>query len=583
MGDTTDDLILNFLREAGVSLDEELSSLGDLDTDGVTAACSLCLNVILEARGEEFQRFPKKLSSNPGVRFRTCTALANGISALGFPGEIGFNHFLYPSEAETRRLMLFLVDLMPKGSGDADGAGGALGGGMVSFDEQVRQALQAALRVPWVPLAWQTHRRPIRGERADYLRKALAKAGLAAAKRAERQAAKEARLQSLSTDGKKEVKMSGGFGEAPPGWSEHGSSPSGARLLRPYTNRTSLFGVDVDAGDGAAATDKQDDETPIQRLERGEREKLQALRGELDDVYNAIEEQRKLLEEAMSAEQALTTAVKQLEGEAQQASNEQDRFETANAVRKRALELAADPEGSRTRLQKAVAQSAAALMTLAEEWEGHRGPLLEEIREAQRSRQLRREGAVAKMSKVKQMRLEMRSMVGELQTRDETTSRLQAELAKAKGAARSTYTERILDVVRNLRKQKAGIEQILGDIRDSQKEVNTLSETLQRSFSAADEVRERERGIEGAFTDPAHTCSLITHLPTRMTHSFAGDLPRRGQVCRVQAVLQGLSPHARGVRQPRRARATDCKRGGDDRGARGEGDGAASEEDARGD
>ena len=66
--------------------------------------------------------------------------------------------------------------------------------------------------------------------------------------------------------------MSGGFGEAPPGWSEHGSSPSGARLLRPYTNRTSLFGVDVDAGDGAAATDKQDDETPIQRLERGERD-----------------------------------------------------------------------------------------------------------------------------------------------------------------------------------------------------------------------------------------------------------------------------------------------------------------------
>ena len=45
-------------------------------------------------------------------------------------------------------------------------------------------------------------------------------------------------------------------------------------------------------------------------MERGEREKLQALRGELDDVYNAIEEQRKLLEEAMSAEQALTTAVK---------------------------------------------------------------------------------------------------------------------------------------------------------------------------------------------------------------------------------------------------------------------------------
>ena len=71
--------------------------------------------------------------------------------------------------------------------------------------------------------------------------------------------------------------MSGGFGEAPPGWVSM-SSPSGARLLRPYTNRTSLFGVDVDTGDGAAATDKQDDETPIQRPERGEREAAGAAR-----------------------------------------------------------------------------------------------------------------------------------------------------------------------------------------------------------------------------------------------------------------------------------------------------------------
>ena len=78
--------------------------------------------------------------------------------------------------------------------------------------------------------------------------------------------------------------------------------------------------------------------------------------------------------------------------------------------------------------------------------------------------------------------------VGELQSRDETTSRLKAELGKAKGAPRGSYTDRIMDVVRNLRKQKDGIATILNDIRESQKDVNRLSETLQRSFSAADEV-----------------------------------------------------------------------------------------------
>ena len=58
------------------------------------------------------------------------------------------------------------------------------------------------------------------------------------------------------------------------------------------------------------------------------------------------------------------------------------------------------------------------------------------------------------------------------------------ELAKAKGAPRVSYTERIMDVVRNLRKQKVAIGAILFDIRVSQKEVNALSETLQRALLA---------------------------------------------------------------------------------------------------
>ena len=254
-----------------------------------------------------------------------------------------------------------------------------------------------------------------------------------------------------------------------------------------FTRSSSRFERDA-IDDVPAAAPPDGDETPIQRLERGEKEKLQAVRAELEQVYLALEEQRTMLEAAKAAEQALLTSAKQLEGEASAAAAEQERREQANSVRKKALELVLDPEGSRVRLQKAVAQSAAALMQLAEEWEGHRAPLLEQIRQGQRSRQLRREGAIAKMAKVKSLRVEMRGMVGELQSRDETTVRLKADLTKAKGAPRGSYTDRIMDVVRNLRKQKEGIATILADIRESQKDVNRLSETLQRSFSAADEV-----------------------------------------------------------------------------------------------
>ena len=118
------------------------------------------------------------------------------------------------------------------------------------------------------------------------------------------------------------------------------------------------------------------------------------------------------------------------------------------------------------------------------------------MQDAIAARDERRAGAVAKMSALKGLRADMRGMVRELGERDETIGRLQVDLSRAKGAPRSAYTERTLDVVRSLRKQKAAIEAILGDIRGSQQEVNRLSETLQRSFAA------RSRGEAGRVTSP---------------------------------------------------------------------------------
>ena len=107
MVETADDILLAFLRTSGVSLPEGVATCAELDSEAVFAACAYCLNAISQERGEQ-QRVPSKLMKNPGARFRACTALATGITALGFDGEVGFNLFLYPSEAETRKVLLFL-------------------------------------------------------------------------------------------------------------------------------------------------------------------------------------------------------------------------------------------------------------------------------------------------------------------------------------------------------------------------------------------------------------------------------------------------------------------------------------------
>ena len=53
---------------------------------------------------------------------------------------------------------------------------------------------------------------------------------------------------------------------------------------------------------------------------------------------------------------------------------------------------------------------------------------------------------------------------------------------------RSAYTQRILEIINNVRKQKDEIDKVLGDTRSIQKEINTLTGRLERSFTVVDEL-----------------------------------------------------------------------------------------------
>jgi len=56
-----------------------------------------------------------------------------------------------------------------------------------------------------------------------------------------------------------------------------------------------------------------------------------------------------------------------------------------------------------------------------------------------------------------------------------------------KDVNRSLYTVRILDILKNVKKQKAEINKILVDTRTLMKEIALVSQTLQRSFAVTDE------------------------------------------------------------------------------------------------
>ena len=172
----TDDILLAALRQTGVDIPEGVSSVAHFDSATVVASTARCLNTINEAQGEEAW-FKEKLPGNAGASFRLCTTLAEAVAALGFKAELGFNNFLYPSERETRTLLLFLVDAMPKtdGGGEEEALAGAGG-----VNEQVQHALGRWCDKLWLPPAWQ-QRRTLEPAAATRLRLVMRRTAAAAA------------------------------------------------------------------------------------------------------------------------------------------------------------------------------------------------------------------------------------------------------------------------------------------------------------------------------------------------------------------------------------------------------------------
>lgn len=72
------------------------------------------LNQINSATNSSAETLPTKLPPSTAVRFRIGTKLATVCQSLGYKNEIGYQTFLYSNEAELRKLLIFLVEILNK-------------------------------------------------------------------------------------------------------------------------------------------------------------------------------------------------------------------------------------------------------------------------------------------------------------------------------------------------------------------------------------------------------------------------------------------------------------------------------------
>uniref|UniRef100_F7FW37 Coiled-coil domain-containing protein 22 n=1 Tax=Ornithorhynchus anatinus TaxID=9258 RepID=F7FW37_ORNAN len=529
-----DKILIRSLRLAGTAVPPEVQSLREFSTELIVESVVRCLRVISPSLGSGLSPL---LPPGMSARFRMGMGLAQACTELGYPRELGYQSFLYSSEPDIRHLLMFLAERLPRDAAeDADQPAGE----PAVLRRAIASRVKEQLAMPWVPPACRVPRlqraqvgaaaegwemvtggpgpsvREFQGGRflppvpvqpalrpwrvASLLESHAAELsarqeweaewkgpGLASRLSPEYQRGKRQRLQRRLVE---QLRQS--WGRVAP--SERGLP--GAQDLGELLHSWRAGGPHIPAGKGSRFTHAErftfrQVRGPGRRdgrwgrsgdVQAAREEEAAALQQQLEQVGRAIEEVGDHMKK-------LNLSLGQVEAEIRESQLGAAEREQLMRVKKRAVDLLPDAHVNLAKLQLVVENSAQRVINLAGQWEKHRVPLIAEYRQLKKLHDRRELESSRQLLEIKDLHQRIRGAADEAKRKEELYKQLAMELENLpKDVSRSAYTQRILEIVGNIRKQKEEITKILADTKELQKEINSLSGKLDRTFAVTDEL-----------------------------------------------------------------------------------------------
>ncbi|XP_062513614.1 coiled-coil domain-containing protein 22 homolog [Corticium candelabrum] len=544
--DEVDNIIIVTLRQIGCDFLEDVASLASFTAEIVVSAVSRCLKVISDDLD-----LPKKLPSNMSARFRVGTDLANACKDLGYRSDIGYQTFLYPNNADLRKLFMFLVEKLPK---ESAAAADEPVGSYAMLNRAIAAEVSRRLSLGWTPsycklarLAWsggaprQWHYEGTSGMHSFHADLLTVPTGLGditvnVPKEMRRfYGSPYLKLVTLqppqahnvvasilehnaseltsSQEWEAEWNQAGLASHLPPdeyrdkkrqrikkrvadqlrasAKQASGSSVGSdlAQLIGSFAGRESALGK----GSRFTHTEKlqfaKDDVTvdtgprveTEEELKKKREDEVAALQARLEDLTVQLEKMEmdiKKFTTNTSRMQEMTVSIR--------ASFKDE--EDAYRVKKQTMDMLPEADKHIAELQKLIDASAKRLVTLSQQWESHRGPLIAKYRELKSLNDLRMNESAQRLEEIRAIREKIRELTAEGRSKDNLHKQLVGEYERmGKDVGRASYTRRILEIVGNIRKQRADIDKVLVDTRALQKEINLQSGKLDRIFTITDE------------------------------------------------------------------------------------------------
>ncbi|CAK4725841.1 unnamed protein product [Aphanomyces euteiches] len=416
---------------------------------------------------------PFKFEYPKGVaqRHRLAASLAEQFKAMGYTGECGYNHLLYPTESDTKRMLLWLIQKLPRVEKEVHD----IDVPRIQYRSRMRVSLQKWMdqssspqqttrcrninRSSILPVSW------LENDTNPARRKYIAS------------------KQPLITDSK-----------LCQGQTQRSLLEVNALSLSHDTSRYGLFDTtDLDDDKSTLKATLQSAFSTLSIVDRvpSAQSKNQGVfdLSPLNAPLTSTTNNEPLPSAAVASPDAtqIDRREDELQIEARHAIkyNALRELEQETTIRQQTLDMLSDASNNIAKLQSMCAKSSDRLVQLAEEWETHRLPLVQKL-DAHESEQLQRqERAAAMVNEMQTYRIEMKQMGIMKQEQREFLERKYETMAK--GTNRNMYTSRIMDIIKQVHKQKAEIDKIVKDIRSVQKQINISSEKLKRSEAIAEE------------------------------------------------------------------------------------------------
>ncbi|KAG8570448.1 hypothetical protein GDO81_011274 [Engystomops pustulosus] len=226
-----------------------------------------------------------------------------------------------------------------------------------------------------------------------------------------------------------------------------------------------------------------------ENLPKKDTQDAQAEQEELSSLQQQIEHIEQDIQALAESTKLLHLTINKVEEEADKLQKQCDEKANAVKVKKRAVELLPDAENNLAKLQVMVDGSKQRMASLVGQWETHRVRLADEYSEMKRLQQEKEVESSRWMKDVRDLYDKIRAAADEAKRKEDLYKQLVSEYESLpKDVSRAAYTQRILEIVSNIKKQKEDITKILSDTKDLQKEINNLTGKVDRTFVVTDEL-----------------------------------------------------------------------------------------------